>query len=206
MTPNLRVPGEEEGAHAYKIDMLMPPGFIDVGTQNVPGWTVSEEVTKKLSKPIQTDSGPVDAEISHVIWTGDGFELGRIHNGQFMQFPLSIAMPDNIAGKSLAFKTLEYYSNGKVACWIGPPSSDSPAATINGTPKGGVIEDVAGGEAGPTPGEVPAGQVSSTGETSSNSSSGASKGLGIAALIIGAIGVILGGAALMRSRRSASAG
>lgn len=193
VTLNVRVPGEEDGASANKVDMELPPGFISVDTQNVPGWTV-KEVTTKLAQPIQTADGPVDQEVSHVIWTGDGSSDGRIDNGSFVQFPLSIAMPDNIAGKSLAFKTLEYYSNGKIARWIGPPSADSPAPTINVTPKGGVIEDVAGDEAGPAAGEVPAATTSS--------SSGASKGLGIAALIVGAVGVLLGGAALMRSRKS----
>jgi uncharacterized protein YcnI len=192
VTLNVRVPGEEDGAFANRIDMELPPGFTEVDTQNVPGWTV-KEVTTKLAQPIQTDDGPVDEEVSHVIWTGDGSPDGRIDNGSFIQFPLSIAMPDDIAGKSLAFKTLEHYSNGKVARWIGPPSADFPAPTINVTAKGGVIEDVAGDEAGPTAGEVPA--------TTSSSSSGASKGLGIAALIVGALGVLLGGAALARGRK-----
>jgi periplasmic copper chaperone A len=197
VTLNVRVPGEQEGAYADKIDMLMPPGFISVDTQNVPGWSV-KEVTKKLAHSIQTDDGPVDTEISHVIWTGDRSTDGRLDNGTFMQFPLSVAIPDNLAGRSLAFKTLEHYSNGKVARWIGPPSADFPAPTVNITPKGGVIEDVAGGEAGPTPGEAPG----ATATTSTNSSDSASKGLGIAALILGVLGLIAGGAALIRTRRT----
>ena len=91
-----------------------------------------------------------------------------------MQFPLSIAMPDNIAGQSLAFKTLEYYSNGVVARWIGPPSAAYPSPTINVTAKGGVIEDVAGGEAGPTPGvpTLPRGPTTATGQKSHSSGQG----------------------------------
>jgi uncharacterized protein YcnI len=198
-TLDVRVPGEEENAYAYKIDTLFPPGFTDVDIQNVPSWT-AKVVKKKLAKPIQTDDGPVTEEVSQVIWTGDKSVDGRLDNGTFMQFPLSIAMPEGIAGKSLAFKTLEYYSNGEVVHWIGAPNAEFPAPTINVTAKGGVLEDVAGGEAGPTPGEMPGAEASAS--ASSSTSGGASKGLAITALVIGALGLLAGGAALLRSRRT----
>jgi periplasmic copper chaperone A len=199
VTLNVRVPGEEQGAYADKVDMLMPPGFTDVDVQNVPGWSV-KEVTTTLKTPIQTDDGPVSQEISEIVWTGDRSTLGRLDNGTFMQFPLSIAMPDNIAGQSLAFKTLEYYSNGVIARWIGPPSAAYPSPTINVTPKGGVIEDVAGGEAGPTPGQAPT-TATGTAATGAGQKSGSpSDGLAIVALIVALLGLGCGLAALRRAR------
>lgn len=201
-TLDVRVPGEEENAYAYKVATLFPAGFTDVSIQNVPDWT-AKVVTKKLAKPIQTDDGPVTEEVSQVIWTGNKSVDGRLDNGRFMQFPLSIAMPEHIAGKSLAFKTLEYYSNGKVVHWIGAPNAEFPAPTVNITTKGGVLQDVAGGEAGPTPGEASGAEAASSSSSSSSSSGSASKGLGIAALIVGALGLLAGGAALVRSRRTA---
>lgn len=201
-TLNVRVPGEEENAYAYRVDTLFPSGFTSVDIQNVPGWS-AKVVTKKLAKPIQTDDGPVTEEVSQVIWTGDKSVDGRLDNGTFMQFPLSIAMPEHIAGKSLAFKTLEYYSNGKVVHWIGAPSAEFPAPTVNITAKGGVLQDVAGGEAGPTPGEVPGTEAATSSSSSSSSGGGASKGLGMAALIVGSLGLLAGSAALINSRRTA---
>jgi periplasmic copper chaperone A len=200
VTLDVRVPGEEQGAYADKVDMLMPPGFTDVDVQNVPGWTVNE-VTTKLKTPIQTDDGPVSQEISEIVWTGDKSTAGRLDNGTFMQFPLSIAMPDDIAGQSLAFKTLEYYSNGVIARWIGPPTAAYPSPTINVTAKGGVIEDVAGGEAGPTPGQVPtsAAGVAATGTGQKSQSS--TNGLAIVALIVGILGLVCGLGALATVRR-----
>ena len=65
-TLNVRVPGEEEGAYAWKVAVQMPPGFIDADTENVPGWSV-ETKTKKLAKPIETDDGPIEEEVSEVI-------------------------------------------------------------------------------------------------------------------------------------------
>jgi uncharacterized protein YcnI len=203
VTLDVRVPGEQEGAYAYKVDMLIPPGFTEIDTQNVPGWSVKEIVTKPAT-PIQTDEGPIDEEVSQILWTGDRSKLGRLENGSFIQFPLSIAMPSNIAGQSLAFKTVQYYSNGKVIHWIGPPSAEYPAPTVNITAKGGVIEDVAGGEAGPTPDETPTSGVASTTANSSSSATagGASKGLAITALVLGALGLIAGVGGLSVARRA----
>lgn len=210
VTLDVRVPGEQEGAYAYKVDMLVPPGFTEIDTQNVPGWSIKEIVVKPAT-PIQTPEGPVDEEVSQIVWTGDRSKLGRLENGSFIQFPLSIAMPGDIAGQSLAFKTIQYYSNGKVIHWIGPPSAEYPAPTVNITAKGGVIEDVAGGEAGPTPGETPTGQgvAVTPASTSSNAAAstpgGASKGLAITALVLGALGLIAGVGGLLSARRARSA-
>jgi uncharacterized protein YcnI len=208
VTLNVRVPGEQAGAYAYKVDMLVPPGFTEIDTQNVPGWSV-KEIMAKLSTPIQTDEGPISEEVSQIVWTGDRSQLGRLENGQFIQFPLSIAMPSDIAGQSLAFKTIQSYSNGKVIHWIGPPSAEYPAPTVNITAKGGVVQEVAGGEAGPTPGETPSGQsasaTASAPASTATSSGGASKGLGIVALILGALGLLAGLAALVAARRSRTA-
>jgi periplasmic copper chaperone A len=200
VTLDVRVPGEQEGAYAYKIDMLVPPGFTEIDTQNVPGWSVKEIVTKPAT-PIQTDEGPVDEEVSQIVWTGDRSKLGRLENGSFIQFPLSIAMPSNLAGQSLAFKTVQYYSNGKVVHWIGPPSAEFPAPTVNITAKGGVIQDIAGGEAGPTPGETPVASSAAAAPASASSSGGASKGLAITALVVGALGLIAGIGGLLMARR-----
>jgi uncharacterized protein YcnI len=201
VTLDVRVPGEQQGAYAYKVDMLIPPGFTEIDTQNVPGWSV-REIVSKPAKPIQTDEGPVDEEVSQIVWTGDRSQLGRLENGTFIQFPLSIAMPGDLAGQSLAFKTVQYYSNGKVVHWIGPPSAEYPAPTVNITARGGVIEDVAGGEAGPTAGETPTAPGAALTSAHTTGSGGASKGLAIAALVLGALGLLAGLGGLLAGRRA----
>lgn len=226
-TLNVRVPGEEEGAYAWKVEMQMPPGFIDAATENVPGWSI-ETKTKKLAKPIETDDGPIDEEVAEIIWTGDKKE-GKLEDGTFVQFPLSVAIPESAEGKPLAFKTLEYYSNGKVARWIGEPESEYPAPTINVTAKGGLIQEVAGGEAGPSAGEVPGGEAGATGgaassgeaesmesmemsgegqasisepaSSSSSSGGGSSNTLAIIALVLGALGLAIGVGSVVIGRK-----
>ncbi len=199
VTLNVRVPGEQEGAFAYKIDMLLPHGFTEVATQNVPGWSV-KEITAKLAKPVQTDDGPVSEEVSRIVWTGDRSKLGRLDDGTFIQFPLSIAIPASIAGRSLAFKTLEYYSNGQVVRWIGSTSAPYPAPTVNITAPGGAIEDVAGGEAGPPPGATPSSQ--SAPPAAAKASGNESTGLEVGALVLGALGLLTGLVAITLARRA----
>jgi uncharacterized protein YcnI len=197
-TLRVRVPGEQEGAHVTKVDMLFPPGFTSAGFENVAGWS-ARVLSQKVSPPIQTDEGPVNEEISQIVWSWSG-PAGIVNNNQFIEFPLSVAIPDNLDGQALQFKTVQSYSNGQVVHWIDQSlSAEHPAPRINVTAKGGVIEDVAGKEAGPETAQ--AGPPSAT----VKSSSGASKGLGVAALVVGALGLIVALAALLAARRARSA-
>src|SRR4029077_19425940 len=70
-TLQVRVPGEQEGAHVTRVDMLFPPGFTSAVYENVPGWSV-KVLTQKVNPPIQTDEGPVSEEVSQVIWSWSG--------------------------------------------------------------------------------------------------------------------------------------
>jgi hypothetical protein len=159
--------------------------------------------TTKLAKPVQTDDGPIDTQVSEVDWTaGSG---AGIAPGQFANFPISVALPGR-RGQTLTFKTVQTYSNGKVARWIGAPDSDQPAPTIDVTGKGGVLQDVAGGEAGPGP--LPA--ASSAGSKTPTPAAtrtvvekqSANNTLAVIALIAGLLGLAAGGAGLALARRT----
>lgn len=195
-TLGIRVPNEMESANTVKLAVQVPPGFLDVSTEYMPGWS-AEVKTGKLAKPVQTSDGEVTEQVREVIWTGDG-KQGLIPPGQFLNFPISTEIPGK-AGEELTFKVLQYYDNGEVVRWIGGPSSEEPAPKIDVTAAGGVLQDVAGSETAPP---SPSAEPSAEGESTSSSDS-ASKGLGIAALVLGALGLIAGGTALIRSRRTA---
>jgi periplasmic copper chaperone A len=203
-TLDVRVPGEQEGAHVTRVDTLFPPGFTGVDYENVAGWT-AKVIETKLATPIREDGETIDTQVSQIVWTWVG-PLGRVDNGQFINFPLSLAIPDNATGKALEFRTVQTYSNGQIVHWIEPSlSAEHPSPRINVTAKGGLIEEVAGDEAGPEAGQT--GAVNTTPAASSPAakpSSGASKGLAIAALILGALGLLAGLAALVASRRRSS--
>jgi uncharacterized protein YcnI len=194
-TLDIRVPNEMESASTIKLAVQVPPGFLDISTEYMPGWT-AKVLTSKLAKPVQTDDGEVTEQVREIVWTGDG-KQGTIPPGQFVNFPISTEIPGK-QGEELPFKVLQYYDNGEVVRWIGGPSSAEPAPRIDVTAPGGVLQDVAGSEtAPPSPGATPARGGEATG---SSSSGGASKGLGIAALVFGALGLLAGGAALLRTR------
>jgi uncharacterized protein len=178
---DVRVPNETEDANTTKVDVQFPPGFAEASYQPVPGWSV-KVIKEKLAKPVQTDDGPVTEGVHEIIWSG-----GKIAPGEFMDFPLSVQIPDK-AGDALTFKALQTYDDGEVVRWIGAPESEHPAPQVMVTAEEGEGHTAAGGESG---------------DSSSSDSDSASKGLGIAALIVGTLGLLVGGAALARSRRTA---
>lgn len=205
-TLDVRVPGEQEGAYIKKIDVLFPQGFTGVDYENVPGWS-TKVIETKLATPIKEDGETIDTEVSQIVWTWTG-PLGKVNNGQFIQFPLSLAIPDNATGKALEFRTVQTYSNGQVVHWISPSlEAEHPSPRINVTAKGGVIQDIAGDEAGPQAGQTGSGSSSTPAPTPATATTGkgASKGLGVAALILGALGLIVGLGALAASRRKSAA-
>ena len=203
-TVDVRVPGEQEGAHVTKVDVLLPAGFVGVDYENVAGWS-AKLIESKLVTPITEDGETIDTEVSQIVWTWNG-PLGKVDNGQFINFPLSVAIPGNAAGKALEFRTVQTYSNGQVVHWIEPQlTAEHPSPRINVTAKGGVIEDIAGDEAGPAAGQAGPGAAPVPARVASSSAGRASEGLGIAALILGALGLLAGTGALLiaRGRRSA---
>jgi uncharacterized protein YcnI len=202
-TLDVRVPGEQQGAHVTKVDVLFPAGFTDVDYEAVPGWSV-DVVERKLATPLHSDGETIESEIAQLVWTWAG-PLGEVSDGQFIQLPLSVAIPSDAAGKALEFRTVQSYSDGQVVHWIDPSlDAEHPSPRINVTAKGGAIEDVAGDEAGPVAGQTSATRSSgAAGEavTGSGSSDGSSKGLALAALIVAALALLATIFTLVRSQR-----
>jgi len=205
-TLDVRVPGEQEGAYVKKVDMQLPPGFIGVDYANVPGWS-TKVIESKLATPVTEDGETIDTQVSQIVWTWTG-PSGKVENGQFINFPLSVAIPDSANGKALEFKTVQTYSNGQVVHWIEPSlEAEHPAPRINVTAKGGLVEEVAGDEAGPASGQAGSSPAASSATPTSSSSAGSSdEGLAIAALIVAVLALAAGAMALIRLRGSRAAG
>jgi len=147
-------------------------------------------VTKaKLAKPIQTDDGPIDEEVRRITFTGHG-PNGKIAPGQFLDFPLSVQVPGK-PGDRLVFKAIQTYSNGEVVRWIGAPDSETPAPIVT------VVSPTTSSATAPGPPGPPE-------RASGDGGGGASKGLGITALILGALGLIAGLAAFAVRRSGVS--
>ena len=182
--------------------MQFPAGFTGVDYENVPGWS-TKVIETKLATPIKEGGETINTEVSQIVWSWTG-PLGKVNNNQFINFPLSLAIPEKAAGQALEFKTVQTYSNGQIVHWIEPSlTAEHPSPRINVTAKGGVIQDVAGHEAGPEAGQAPSQSASGALTTPLvKPSGGASKGLGLAALIVGALGLLIGLGALLATRRA----
>lgn len=204
-TLDLRVPNESDNANTTKIAVQLPAGFTDVSPEFIPGWTPKIR-TVKLAKPVQSDDGPITEGVREIVWEGKGAD-GKIPPGQFLNFPISTEVPGK-AGSTITFKVLQYYDDGEVVRWIGPPSSDEPAPDIDVTAAGGVLQDVAGSEAEAPKagGQAQASESAPTGGAKSGareaSSGGSSdKGLAITALVVAAIALVAAGVAVIGARR-----
>ena len=200
-TVNVRVPNEQDKATVVKVQMQMPSGLTSVSVQPPPGWTAAYKM-QKLTTPIQTDDGPITSEVREVDWTA-GRGAG-ILPGEFLQLPLSISTPDKV-GAVVAFPTLQTYSDGSIVRWIGPPSADSPAPTIDVSPATGPMLDVTGGDAGPPASAAGMTIGAARAPAAASGGGGAGKGLAIAGLIAGLLGLAAGGLALLRSGRRSRA-
>ena len=181
---DVRVPNEQDDAATTKVDVQFPSGFIFASYQPVAGWSVQVKM-EKLAKPIASHGEEITEQVGQMTWTADSEKAG-IQPGQFVDFPISVQIPGE-AGDTLTFKALQTYDDGEVVRWIGSPDSEQPAPQVAVTEGG---EGHHGATADSEPSE-------------SGDSDSASKGLGIAALILGALGLLAGGAALLRTRRSA---
>jgi periplasmic copper chaperone A len=188
---DVRVPNERDNASTTKVDVQFPPGFLFVSTEPVPGWN-SEVTMRKLDKPVEQFGEQITEEVGRITFTADG-DANAIGPGQFHDFGLSLGVPDE-AGSTLTFKAVQTYSSGEVVRWIGPPDAESPAPQVKLT-----AAEEEGGAA------QPAAQQPQAPAASEDEDSG-SDTLSIIALIVGALGLAAGLAALLAGRRRARVG
>jgi uncharacterized protein YcnI len=191
---DVRVPNERDDAATVKVDVQLPPGFAFVSYEPRPGWKVAVE-RAKAEQPIEVEGGfEVDEEVRRITWSG-----GRIGPGEFVDFGLSLRMPNGEAGDKLTFKALQTYEDGDVVRWIGPEDADEPApiVTLTGASSGG-------GHG--APGSDPDTSVSSDEPAPAENASatvesdGGSDGLAIAALALAAVALVAAGASFLTRR------
>lgn len=191
---DVRVPNERDDASTTKVEVQFPDGFAAASFEPVPGWTV--KVSKKtLATPIQTDDGEITEGVSTITWTAKSDD-DAIPPGAFQDFGLSVQIPGK-AGDKLTFKALQTYTGGEVVRWIGAEDSDNPAPIVSVTAAGADEHGAAAPTAAATPVAAQA--------ASASTDDGSGNGLAIVALIVGALGLILGATGLLAARRTRSA-
>jgi periplasmic copper chaperone A len=178
----VRVPNERDGADTTRVTLQFPENVVSASFQPVEGWKRRVEM-ERLDEPIEEEGEePVTERLARVTWFG-----GRIRPGEFQEFGVSFQVPEDAAGESLAFPSIQRYSNGEVVRWIGPEDADEPAPLVTVLPA--AEED---GDAAATPAPAPeATPAAPAGEEDDDGSGRANLALGV-----GVAGLAAGLAAL----------
>jgi periplasmic copper chaperone A len=195
-----RVPTESDTASTTKLEVALPADkpIASVAIMPVPGWTATMETTK-LATPIKTDDGDTVTEaVTKITWTANSADTA-IKPGQFQEFPVSLSpLPKT---DKLVFKALQTYSDGKIVRWIdetveGQPEPEHPAPVLKLSAASGDTMTGGTASAGPT--------VAAKTDTKSSDSTGtAALIVAIIGGVLGLAGLVLGGLAFTRGRRTA---
>ncbi|MEU1408998.1 YcnI family protein [Streptomyces sp. NPDC005728] len=186
-----RVPNEEDTASTTEVQVFLPTDHPVLGVLVHPqdGWT-AKVTTTKLRTPVKTDDGTITDAVSAITWTG-----GKIGAGQYEDFDVAFGQLPEDTGR-LTFKTLQTYSDGKVVRWIEEPSGgdepENPAPALKLT-------------AGARTTAPAASKSSGTGTAeAADASDSTARGLGVAGLVVGVLGLAAAAFALVRSRSARS--
>jgi uncharacterized protein YcnI len=179
----LTVPHGCDGAGTTKLEVQMPEGIDEATPEFIPGWEASVD----------------DSDGVVVTWEG-----GPLPDGQFLQFGLSVQMPDT-PGEVVTFPTIQTCEGGEEVAWTEAteeggeePEHPSPAITLTeateeGHSHGGEEADEAEGDDAEE--EAAADEHESTEDDGTDA-------LAVVALVVGALGLLVGAYAVMSSRRA----
>jgi uncharacterized protein YcnI len=192
-----RVPTESDSASTTKVEVTLPEDapVASVSTMPVPGWTVTTE-KRKLNPPLDVHGSQVTEAVSKITWTATGD--AAIKPGQFQEFPVSMGPLPEV--DRMIFKALQTYSDGNIVRWIEEPPTnggeepEKPAPVLKLTPAADTAPAPAGAAAPPAPPKANA-------AAEADDDDSAALGLGIAGLVAGLAGLVLGGLAFVRTRR-----
>jgi uncharacterized protein YcnI len=185
---SLRVPNESDTAGTVKLQVTLPADhpLASVRTTPLPGWTAAMQ-DAPLNPPVQVGERVLDHAVRTVTWTANPGT--RINPGEYLDFPLSLGpLPTGV--DELVLPAVQTYDDGEVVSWDQPMNPDGseperPAPTVGLSP------------AAPQP---PTAATTDTATTDT-----AARWLAGAGLLVGALGLGVGGGAVLRSRRDGTA-
>jgi uncharacterized protein YcnI len=190
---SLRVPNESDTAGTVKLEVTLPADHPITGVRTTPvaGWT-ADVAKAPLNPPVTTDDGTITDAVRTVTWTANPGT--RIGPGEFLEFPLSLGpLPTGV--DELVMPAVQTYDDGEVVAWDQPANPDGseperPAPTVTLTPA--AAGDGHGGPTDPTAAEL----------RSADAADSTARWLAGAGLLVGALGLGVGGGAVLRGRRT----
>ncbi|MEV1068055.1 YcnI family protein [Streptomyces sp. NPDC050263] len=192
---SFRVPNEEDTASTTEVQVFLPTDHPVLGVLVRPqdGWT-PKVTTTELKTPVKTDDGTITEAVSEITWTG-----GKITAGQYEDFDVAFGqLPDDTA--QLAFKALQTYSDGKTVRWIeeaaaGADEPENPAPVLKLTTVSAKSTDTAASGTK---------QAAAAGTATAAVGDSTARGLGVAGLVVGVLGLAAAGFAVVRTRPTRS--
>jgi uncharacterized protein YcnI len=174
------------------LTIQIPEGINAVTPTVDAGWTV-EKVMQDLATPIEDAHGnEITQRVSEVVYTANE----PIENGYRAAVVLSLTLPEDAAGTTLAFPTVQRCEVGENA-WIqiaeegqDPHDLDAPAPTIAVT--AGALDDE----------HADGADAADSGEVAVAAAPMDQTGLIVASLVVGSLGLILAAIALLTRGRS----
>jgi periplasmic copper chaperone A len=190
------VPHGCDGSPTTNLSVQFPKSVPSVTPEAVPGWQVS---TKEGPKDeVELFGETITEGVSEVTWTATGEPLA---DDQLLRFGAEAKLPPT-EGETIYFPAIQKCEQGETR-WIqvpaegeDPESLETPAPALPLTaPKGDEHGGVSDAD-----GDAAAEREEAAAEASDEDDD--NNGLAIAALVVGGLGLVTGGASLMRSRNN----
>jgi periplasmic copper chaperone A len=187
------VPHGCEGSPTTGITIQVPEQILSVTPTRNPLYDV-EKTMVQLDEPIEDSHGnSVTERVGEVTYTADT----PLPDGERDAFELSLQLPD-AAGETLAFPVIQKCEKGETA-WVETPAEGQDPEELERPAPSVTITEATGDEHGAAETVTTEEPESDAADDSEDSDDG--NGLAIAGLVVGAVGILVGGTALARTRK-----
>ncbi len=191
-TLNLEVPHGCEGSPTTKVRVQVPPSVPSVTPGRSPFWNITTKEGKK--DKVELHGETITSGVSEIVYTA----RQPLPDGELDVLPVSLKMPAAKEGQVVYFPTVQECEKGETS-WIQIPAEgesgeelESPAPAVTLAAAEGEHEAAAAAESQ---------DVQAAGATI-DEDEGAPVWLAVVALALGALGLLAGVSALVRSRRN----
>jgi uncharacterized protein YcnI len=198
------VPHGCDGSPTTKIAISIPDGINEATATRNPFYKLAA-TTEKLTEPLVAEDGDeVTERTSTITYTA----TTPLPADERDTFELSLQLPEDGAGKTLAFPVIQTCAKGETA-WTETPAAGqteddlehpAPALEVTAVEDGGDVAAPAAGEEGGDAAQVSADTGAGSEEAASDDDG---NGLAIAGLAAGVVGILVAAVALARTRRTA---
>ncbi|MBF4461951.1 MULTISPECIES: YcnI family protein [unclassified Rathayibacter] len=218
ITPNQADPGasqnfviqalnESATASTVKLEVALPTDtpISSVRYQATPGWS-TEVITGTLPEPVEVSGNTLTEAPMSIVFTADAG--GGIRPGAFQSWTVSLGpIPET---GSLLLPSIQTYDDGEIANWTASAEELDADDTLKPAPVLFIEDEVKDGHHGGSADEEAASGDShgattetTSAQTADSSDTALPLGLSIAALVLAAVGAVLGALALFGRKRAA---